>query len=210
METFANYIKIAVSILVVVNPIGNSPIFLSVTEDQNEKQRNKTAFTTALAVAITLICSVFFGERILKLFGIDIPAFQVGAGILILLMAISMLHAKVTGSKHTPEEAKEAEEKENVAIVPLAIPLMAGPGAMSTVILCSNQSTQWEHKILLVLIVILISVFVWISLRMSTVIGKVIGKTGINIATRLMGLILAAIAVEFISKGLKVLLPGLS
>ncbi len=128
MENFASYIKIAVSILVVVNPIGNSPIFLSVTEDQNEKQRNKTAFTTALSVAIALIFSVLFGEGILRLFGIDIPAFQVGAGILILLMAISMMHAKVTGSKHVPEEAKEAEEKENVAIVPLAIPLLAGPG----------------------------------------------------------------------------------
>lgn len=210
MEDFASYLKIAVSILVVINPIGNSPIFLSVTEGQTEKQRNKTARSTALAVAITLSCSVLFGEGILKIFGIDIPAFQVGAGILILLMAISMLHAKVTGSKHTPEEAKEAEEKDNVAIVPLAIPLLAGPGAMSTVILCANQSSQWSHRLWLVLIVVLLSVVIWISLRMSTVIGKVIGKTGINIATRLMGLILSAIAVEFIAKGLKVLLPGLS
>ncbi len=210
MEDFASYLKIAVSILVVINPIGNSPIFLSVTEGQTEKQRNKTARSTALAVAITLSCSVLFGERILKIFGIDIPAFQVGAGILILLMAISMLHAKVTGSKHTPEEAKEAEEKDNVAIVPLAIPLLAGPGAMSTVILCANQSPQWSHRLWLVLIVVLLSVVIWISLRMSTAIGKVIGKTGINIATRLMGLILSAIAIEFIVTGLKVLLPGLS
>ncbi len=150
------------------------------------------------------------GEGILRLFGIDIPAYQVGAGILILLMAISMLHAKVTGSKHVPEEAKEAEEKENVAIVPLAIPLLAGPGAMSAVILCANQSVQWSHQLVLVLIVVLIAVFVWISLKMSMVIGKVIGKIGVNIATRLMGLILAAIAVEFITKGLKILLPALS
>lgn len=210
MNDWSEYIKIAVSILVVVNPIGNSPIFLSVTENQKENQRKKTAFVTAVSVAITLMCSALFGEGILRLFGIDVPAFQVGAGILILLMAISMLHAKVAGSKHTPEEAEEAEEKENVAVVPLAIPLLAGPGAMSTVILCANQSTQWGHKLLLMLIVILVSIVVWVALRMSSVIGNMIGKTGINIATRLMGLILAAIAIEFIVKGIKVLLPGLS
>ncbi len=210
MLEFQEYLKIIVSLLVIINPLGNSPIFLSVTEGQNQKQRNKTARMTAVSVAIILILSLLFGGEILKIFGIDIPSFKVGAGILILIMAISMLHARISESKHTVEEAEEAEEKDNVSVVPLGIPLLAGPGAISAIIVCAHHSPSWIHRLVLVGIVVVIAFIVWIVLRLASSIGDAIGTTGINIGTRLMGLILAAVAVEFISQGLIVLFPVLN
>jgi len=210
MIDFNEYIKIAISLLVIINPLGNSPIFLSVTSDQNKSQQNKTARMTALSVAIILLITVFLGNGLLKFFGISISAFRVGAGILILLMSISMLRAQISGVKYIPEEAKEAEEKENVAVVPLGIPLLAGPGAISTVIIFTHQYSHWEHRLILCLIILGLSLLVWLTLKTATIIGKYLGKTGINIATRLMGLILSAVAIEFIVQGLLVIFPGLS
>ena len=210
MIDFHEYIKIAIALLVIINPLGISPLFLSVTSNQKKSEQNKTARITALSVAIILLVTVFLGNSILKFFGISISAFRVGAGILILLMAISMLRAQISGVKHIPEEAEEAEEKEDVAVVPLAIPFLAGPGAISTVVIYSHQSPHWEHRLILCLIVIGLSVLVWITLQMASIFGKYLGRTGINISTRLMGLILSAVAIEFIVQGLLVLLPGLS
>ncbi|VAW14707.1 UPF0056 inner membrane protein YchE [hydrothermal vent metagenome] len=210
MLEFQEYLKIIVSLIVIINPLGNSPIFLSVTEGQKPKQRNKTARMTAVSVGIILILSLLFGGGILKIFGIDIPSFKVGSGILILIMSISMLHARVSESKHTTEEAQEAGEKDNVSVVPLGIPLLAGPGAISTVIVCAHHSATWGHKLILIGIVVVIAFIIWVVLRLASSIGDAIGTTGINIGTRLMGLILAAVAVEFISQGLIVLFPVLN
>jgi len=185
---FNEYIKIAIALLVIINPLGNSPIFLSITSDQNKFQKNKTARTTALSVSIVLLSTAFLGDGILRFFGISIPAFRVGAGLLILLMSISMLRAQISGVKHIPEEAKEAEEKEDVAVVPLGIPLLAGPGAISTVIIFTHQYSHLEHRLILSLIILGLSVLVWLTLKTASMIGKFLGKTGINIATRLMGL----------------------
>jgi multiple antibiotic resistance protein len=124
-------------------------------------------------------------------------------------MSISMLHARISGSKHTAEEAKEATEKESVSVVPLGIPLLAGPGAISTIIICAHYAPTWTHRLVLAGILMLVAFIVWIVLRLASSIGDAIGATGINIGTRLMGLILAAVAVEFISQGLTVLFPVL-
>jgi len=210
MLGFHEYLKIIVSLIVIINPLGNSPIFLSVTNGQKPKQRNNTAKMTAVSVAIILILSLLIGEIILKVFGIDISSFKVGAGILILLMSISMLHARISESKHTTGEAEEAEEKENVSVVPLGIPLLAGPGAISTIIVCAHYSPTWAHRLILIGIALIIALVVWIVLRLASSIGDTIGTTGINIGTRLMGLILAAVAVEFISSGLIILFPVLN
>ncbi len=210
MAVFAAYAKIFVSLLVVINPLGNSPIFLSITDGQAPEERNRTARRTAVSVTVILMLALFFGEGLLKLFGIDIPSFKVGAGILILIMAISMLHARVSESKHKSEEAEEAGEKENVAVVPLGIPLLAGPGAISSVIICTQASGGWGHKFILMGLIFVTGAVVWITLRLAASIGEVLGTTGINIGTRLMGLILAAVAIEFIAGGLSALFPVLA
>ena len=126
-----------------------------------------------------------------------------------MLIAISMFHAQVSWSKATPEETKEAEEKTDIAVVPLAIPLLSGPGAISTVIIFADKSSAWAHKGFLVATCVMVAIVVWISLRMAIPIGAWLGRTGINIVTRLMSLLLAAIAVEIIAGGLVKLLPGL-
>jgi multiple antibiotic resistance protein len=209
MLALTEYIKIFTAILVIVNPIGAVPLFISMTASQPEETRRRTAIVSAFTVGVVLIGACVLGESLLRFFGVSIASFRVGGGILIMLLAISMFQAQLSGSKATPEEAKEAEEKADIAVVPLAIPLLTGPGAISTVIIFADQSSDWGHKGLLIANCVMVATVVWITLRMAIPIGAWLGKTGINIVSRLMGLLLAAIAVEIIAGGLSKLLPGL-
>jgi len=160
MTTY-EYIQIFVAILVIVDPVGALPVFISLTSDQTKLERRHTARVAAISVASALLIACLAGEPILKLFGISISSFQIAGGILLWLMALALLHAKPRLSKHSPEEAQEAESMESIAVV-----------------------------------------IVWLTLRLAIPIGDYLGKTGINIITRIMGLILAAIAVEFITAGI--------
>ncbi len=210
MLDYAEYIKIFIGLLAIINPLGVIPLFISMTADQNNIQRRRTINRVAIGVSIILLVTLFFGELLLAFFGITVASFSVGGGILILLMAIAMLHAKTSHIRQTDEEASESIDKESVAIVPLAMPLLAGPGAISTVILAAHKSSGISHHIIIALGVILLSLLVWSVLRLSPWIADRISATGINIFTRIMGLILAAIAVEFIANGLKGLFPALA
>ncbi len=209
MLTWAEYVKILVAMVVIVNPIGAIPAFMSLTGNRPTQDRQRTARVTAVSAGIVLVLACMFGESLLKFFGISMASFRVGGGILVMLLAITMFNAQLSGSKHTPEEAKEAQHKNDVAVVPLAVPLLSGPGAISTVIIYLDQAPSWTHLAILVAICILISLIIWITLRLAIPIGTAFGKTGINILTRLMGLILAAISVEIIASGLGKLFPGL-
>lgn len=195
--------------LVLLNPIGTVPVFLGVTAGQSPQRRNKTGRTAALTVATVLIVSILVGEWALRAFGVNLPCFQVGGGILILLLAIHMLQARHSEIKQTPEEAREAEEHESVGVVPLGTPLMAGPGTISTAIIFANTATTWFDVGLLIATSFFAAACVWLVLRMAEPIGTALGRTGINILTRLMGLVLAAVAVKFITDGLLQLLPAL-
>jgi multiple antibiotic resistance protein len=210
MLNYAEYVKMFIGLLAIINPFGVIPIFISMTTDQNSAQRSKTINMVAVGVIIILLVALFFGELVLDFFGITIASFRVGGGILILLMAIAMLHAKTSYIRQTEEEADESIEKESVAIVPLAMPLLAGPGAISTVILMAHKSSGVAHYMITALGIILLGLVVWGVLRLSPWIATRIGATGINIFTRIMGLILAAIAVEFIANGIQGLFPILA
>jgi multiple antibiotic resistance protein len=210
MLNYAEYVKMFIGLLAIINPFGVIPIFISMTTDQNSVQRSKTINMVAVGVIIILLVALFFGELVLDFFGITIASFRVGGGILILLMAIAMLHAKTSYIRQTEEEADESIEKESVAIVPLAMPLLAGPGAISTVILMAHKSSGVAHYMVIALGIILLGLVVWGVLRLSPWIATRIGATGINIFTRIMGLILAAIAVEFIANGIQGLFPILA
>ncbi len=209
MLDYAEYIKIFIGLLAIVNPFGAIPLFISMTADENNSQRRKTVNLVAFGVSTILLVALFFGDSLLQFFGISIDSFRVGGGILILLMAIAMLHAKTSQIRQTEEEADESIEKESVAIVPLAMPLLAGPGAISTVILAAHKASGMAHYIIIALGIILLSLVVWAVLRLSPWIAGRIGATGINIFTRIMGLMLTAIAVEFIASGIKGLFPVL-
>lgn len=202
-------LKTLISILVIVNPIGAIPLFVSLTANHDPRDTKRTIRIASMAVAMVLIVSALVGDWLIRFFGISIASFQVGGGILVLLVAISMLNAQVAQSKSTQQEQVEAEHKPNIAVVPLAIPLLTGPGAMSTVIIHAQKATHWYEYLYLVGDGLLIGLITWCALNLAAPIARILGQTGINIATRLMGLLLAAIAVEFMAEGLTQLIPAL-
>jgi multiple antibiotic resistance protein len=207
---YTEYLKFFTALLAILNPIGAIPVFVGMTQEMSVPERRRVARTAAVSVFILLIVSSVLGEAILHLFGISIASFRVGGGILILLIAISMLNAQHPGSKHSPEEAQEAATKDNIAVVPLAIPLLAGPGSISTVIIFSNRIAEPMDWACMLASILLVGLVVWLALTAAIPVGKLIGRTGINIASRIMGLLLSAIAIEFIAAGLLQLMPGLS
>jgi multiple antibiotic resistance protein len=209
MESYADYARNLVGLMAVVDPIGAVPLFISLMPHASSADRKRTARNASIAVAIILVGSMFAGEPILRLFGISIPAFRVGGGILILLMALEMLKANPGRTRHTAEEDAEALEADSIAVVPLAIPLMAGPGAISLVIVTANRANDAVDFAALTVSCLLTALSVWICLRLAGPIRRLMGATGINIGTRVMGMLLTAIGVELITTGTRELFPGL-
>jgi multiple antibiotic resistance protein len=209
MHEWVEFAKFFAALVAMTNPVGAVPIFIDMTATQTAVQRNRTAFNAALTAGLVLAISFFAGEVILNFFGITIASFRVGGGILILLMALSMLQAKMSPVRQTPEEIQHGVEKDAVAVVPLGLPLLAGPGSISTVILYAHHGAPWWHSVALVVIIALVAAVAWLSFRAAPLLTRVLGKTGINVVTRIMGLIMAAIGVEFIAAGLKALFPVL-
>jgi multiple antibiotic resistance protein len=210
MQDWRTSAQIATALFVIADPVATIPIFITLTDGQTDDERKRTARTTAATVAAVLVLAVFLGEPLLHLFGISIASFRVGGGIVVLLMAISMLNARMSRTSNTPEEVQEGTEKDDPAVVPLGVPLLAGPGAISTIIIYAHQATDWLDTLFLVASALFVAFTVWIALRSADAIRKLLGKTGINIISRLLGLVLAAVAIEFIAGGLAQLLPGLA
>lgn len=209
MTDWNTLFKTGLALFAIVNPIGGVPVFITATAGYSEQERARTVRTVGITVFTVLTLAVFLGDSILDFFGISIPSFQVGGGILLLLMAVSMLHARQSGARQTPEELQVAAEREAVAVVPLSIPLLAGPGAISSMIIVAQQSGGFLGHLQLVLPVAAVALLTWGILRLSAPITQRLGTIGINIFTRLMGLILAAMAVEFIAHGIIGLFPAL-
>jgi multiple antibiotic resistance protein len=162
-----------------------------------------------VAVLAVLIGASLMGEAVLQAMGTSLPSFRVGGGIVLLLMALAMLRAQSDAVRTTPAEEAEAADRNAIAVVPLAIPLMAGPGAISTVIIEMHRSDVQHHGLLVILSICAVCLGLWLVLRMASSIGRLLGQIGLNIITRLFGLILAAIAVEIMANGLKELFPAL-
>jgi len=211
METgsISEYLKFFAALLAIVNPVGAIPVFINMTADQDKGVRNKNGFMASISMGIIFIVVLFSGDAILRFFGISVGSFQVGGGILILLMAIAMLHARMSRVKQTKEEELDSAESDSVAVVPLGTPLLAGPGAVSTVILYAQRYTSFTHYLYLLGVIVLMVCLTFLLFRMAPAIARLLGKTGINVVTRLMGLIMAAVGVEFIANGLKQLFPVL-
>jgi multiple antibiotic resistance protein len=207
VSDWQEYLRFAVTLTAVLDPFLAVPIFLSVTAGQRERGRVRLARVVTVTVFAVLAGAALFGERVLRLMGTSLPAFQVGGGLVLLLMALAMLSAQAGEIRQTRAEAEEAAEYSGV--VPLAVPLLAGPGAISTAIIAA-QAGGLAHIALIVLCITLVCVLLWVTLRLAQRIGARMGKTGLNIATRLLGLLLAAIAIQTMAEGLRVLFPGLA
>ncbi len=204
------FLKMTVSLFAIVEPIGIVPFFLSVTHGWTRERTHAAARAAALTVLVVLLASMLLGEGLLSIFGISLASFAVGGGLILLILALSMMKASQMEMRQTPEEAYETEERNALAVVPLGVPLLAGPGAMSNVIVQSHQyGAGMDVYLALALAIIVVALSVFLVFRSAEVIADRLGTTGVNLVTRLMGLILAALAVEMMAGGMLELFPGL-
>ena len=209
MIDFAYLLKTGVALFAIVNPIGSIPIFISATNGWSSKDRNRITNLVAITVFSVLSVAALMGEHILNFFGISIPSFQVAGGILIMLIALHMLNGKQRQSKQSNSSTSSLDDKDLLAVVPLSVPLLAGPGAISSISIAAENHHNFISHLSLIIPISVVVLSAWIVLRLSGFIAHLLGVIGINIVTRLMGLILASMAVEFIAKGLAGLFPQL-
>jgi multiple antibiotic resistance protein len=190
------------SVLFIVDPIAVVPTYLVITQGQTPSQRRVTAARACIAAVLLLVTFAAVGRAIFGLFGITLPAFRIAGGLILWLVAMDMLH----GNRSTQEgtaEITEASVKEDVAITPLAMPMLAGPGAISTVMVLSGQARTMPQNVVVYGSILLALFIAWATLRAAEQLVLRMGQTGIRVMTRLMGLLLAAIAVQFVITGVR-------
>lgn len=198
-----------VTLLALVNPLSSIPLFIHLTNGFSDAQRKKTIRATSLAVLVVLVVCALLGLRILAFFGISLASFQVAGGVLLIMSALSMLHAEPVKSKTSEEEADYAASQTSIAVIPLAIPMLTGPASMSTMVIFANRTQNWLQMLVLLFFAALVAMSVYASYSMAPHIARLMGRTGINVMTRLMGLVLASMSVEVISEGLKKIFPAI-
>ena len=190
------------SIFVLVDPFAAVPIFLAITADSPQSERREMARRSAWTCAIVLCIFAAAGSLIFKMFGITLPAFKIAGGIILLQIGLDMLQARQSATKTTPEDEREGAEKADASIIPLGLPMLAGPGAISTVMVLVGEShSVWQHAVIYATIVFT-SFTCYMVLSGADRVRRYLGATGIRIMTRLMGLLLVALAVQFVINGL--------
>ena len=204
------YLRFAATLTAVLDPFLAVPIFLALTASHSPRDRVVLVRVVAVTVFIVLAVSALLGDTILALVGASLAAFRVGGGLVLLLMALAMLNAQAGGVRQSEAEAAELESGELRGVVPLAIPLLAGPGAISTTIIAAEKGAGVAHLSVILGCIAAVSLLTWVVLRAANAIGDRFGTTGLNIATRLLGLLLAALAIQTMAEGLRELFPGLS
>lgn len=197
-----------VTLFSVLNPPHAVPLYLSMVPDPAPETTRRVARTAALTVLTALGMTLVIGDDLLAFFGITVPAFQVGGGLLILLMALSMLQGQTSPAKSTPAEEAEAAQWREIAVVPLGTPILAGAGSMSTIIVFEHLATNWAQWTMLAVGIVLNVLLCWLFLRYSGELIRALGRTGVNVIGRLMGMILVAMAIQFMSDGIHGLFPG--
>jgi multiple antibiotic resistance protein len=189
------------SIFFIVDPLAAIPAFLVMTADNTEDKRRRMASQAAWTVFFVLTIFSLAGSLIFKLFGITLPAFKIAGGLILFLVAIDMLQARRSGTQEVAEERKEGAEKEEIGVTPLGIPMLAGPGAISTVMILMGQSRNWWQVIPVFAAIAITALFSYFILGGANRVRKFLGETGIRILMRLMGLVLTAVAVQFVVNG---------
>ena len=204
-------VKPLIALLAIVNPIGVVPFFIHFTRDLSREQRQQTIRVSSITACVVIAVSALAGLKIIEFFGISIASFQVGGGLLLLINALQMLNAQPVSGKQGDDG--DADEKlvagASVAVVPLTIPLLTGPATISTMVIYAHRTTRWWELAALVGYGVVVGVATFLSFSAAGRIARLLGRVGINVMTRLMGLILAALAVEIMADGLVVLFPAL-
>ncbi len=194
-----------ITLFVVIDPPGNAPIFAALSSDMDRAQQRRTAIRAIVIAAIILVLFAAFGEILLRALGVSLAAFRIAGGILLLLVAIDMVFARRSGGRGaTTEEEKEAEAREDISVFPLAFPLIAGPGTMTSVLLLSGKA-DGDPAYLGILFAVLIGILVLtlILLLLAGQVAKLLGVTGTNVIGRVLGVILAALAAQYIIDGIQ-------
>jgi multiple antibiotic resistance protein len=203
--------KPLVTLLAIVNPLAIVPFFIHYTQGFSDEQRRRTILVAAFSAFIVIAISALLGLQILDFFSISLASFQVGGGMLLLISSMNMLNAQPAEAKPLTNEMEDGAEKAargaSIAVVPLTIPLLTGPATMSTVVIYAEKAQTALQVAALVGYGVVIALVTTISFSLAEPIARVLGKTGINVMTRLMGLILAALAVEVMAGGLGKLFP---
>lgn len=200
------YSRLLIALLAITNPVSTVPVFLGLIGDRPPADMRRTALFASIAVAVTLLIFVFLGDAILDLFGITIHAFRIAGGILLLLVALEMMRLKASVGPFELERTSLA----SVAVVPIAIPLLAGPGAITTVIVFSSLHDSAAHDILVSTVVLSVACITYVVLRFAPMVSSFVGPTGITVLERVAGLIIAAIAIEFVLDGISGHFPDIT
>jgi multiple antibiotic resistance protein len=185
----------------IVDPVAAAPIFLAMTPDDTQAARRRMARVASLVSGGLLALFAVAGTRIFGFFGITTPAFQVAGGILLLVIALDMLRARESGTRHSPEDEREGRAKSDVAVTPVAVPLLAGPGALSTVTLLASRAEDMARLTALGVAILLTTALTWLILAYADQLLRVLGQIGTRVVTRVMGLLLAGIGAQFILTG---------
>ena len=205
--------KPLVTLLAIVNPLAIVPFFIHYTQGFSTEQRRRTSLVASFSAFVVIATSALLGLQILEFFGISLASFQVGGGMLLLTSALSMLNAQPAEARSTVEEIDDAGKRSavgaSIAVVPLTIPLLTGPATMSTVVIYAEKAKHFPQLAALVGYGVVIALATAVCFAAAKPIARFLGQTGINVMTRLMGLILAALAVEVMSDGLVKLFPML-
>ena len=191
------------SLFALINPIGIVPIFISITENYTQHDRNKIALKAVCFSFILLIIFSLIGDLIFSFYGITIHAFRIAGGIILFKISLDMVESKRSRTRTTPSELEEAEEKEDVAYNPLGVPLIAGPGSIASIMILSSEANNLIDKITLFISLVIVLIITLIIFRLSKILTKNFKKSGLRIMQRIMGLILMVISIEFIFKGLE-------
>jgi multiple antibiotic resistance protein len=198
------------SLFAIVDPFAALPVYLALTARESHEYRSRTALRASVTALAVLLVFALSGQVLFQFFGISIGAFKIAGGLLLFAVAFDMMNAQVSATKSTPEESADASSRDDVGLMPVGIPLLSGPGAIASSMVLSARAHTMSEKGALLLAIAAVGLVCWVVLRSASRIARVLGLTGMNIIARVMGLILAAVAAQFIIDGLLASFPVLS
>jgi multiple antibiotic resistance protein len=189
------------AIFSVVDPLGAVPVYLAMTASDSKEHKRRMALRAAVSVFVILAVFAASGVFILKFFGISLGAFRIAGGVLLFLLAVDMVRAQPSRQRTTPEEQQEGMDKPDVSLFPLAFPILSGPGSVATVMVLMARAHGWAEYVIVYAAVGVTALSCWVTLFVASIAGKRVSQTGLNVLHRVMGLLLAAIAVQFVVDG---------
>lgn len=205
----SDILKFSITLVSIINPLGAIPVFLGFTKNHKNLNIKNVTNTCAIASSTTILVSLFCGQFLLNFFGISVASFTIGGGLLLFMMAFSMISGQQSNTKMNNDEIRSMDFEREIGIIPLAIPLLSGPGAISTSIIHAKNFTTTTHWIAGIVMVVLIGLLIKIILSYAENIGERLGQIGLNVMTRIMGLILLSMSIEMIAFGIKEIIPVL-